>query len=90
LLASPTIREIAESLADDEAVVVLGAGLEAMLAAVIVRGDNNVPTGRLLRTEWSWAWLAEKVIGDVSDGWFLRRWTARGANRPARVAGATR
>jgi tetratricopeptide (TPR) repeat protein len=70
LLASPTIREIAESLADDEAVVVLGAGLEAMLAAVIVRGDNNVPTGRLLRTEWSWAWLAEKVIGDVSDGWF--------------------
>lgn len=70
LLATPTIGEIADSLADDEAVVVLGAGLEAMLAAVIVRGDDDIPTGRLLKSEWSWAWLAENVIGDVSDGWY--------------------
>jgi CHAT domain-containing protein len=69
LLASPSTGEIAATLAGDEAVVILGISFVGTLVTVIRRGDREMPSGRLLLTEWPLSRLVAIFAGEHEDGW---------------------
>lgn len=71
LLESPSIREISASLAKDEAVAIVGLSFKGMLLAVILPGDEDLPTGRFLLDEWPMSRVAQMFIGEQYGGWLL-------------------
>ena len=67
LLESPSIREISASLAKDEAVVILGLSFKGMLLAVVLPGDEDLPTGRFLLDDWSRSRVTQVFMGQIDD-----------------------
>src|SRR5262245_4147300 len=50
-LVPPTLAELGETLAAEEALVCLGSGFRGVLAGIVLRGDRDAPSGRMLFEE---------------------------------------
>nr|QNO48428.1 hypothetical protein HCMIGFPE_00001 [Methanosarcinales archaeon ANME-2c ERB4]QNO48475.1 hypothetical protein PDFDOJNE_00005 [Methanosarcinales archaeon ANME-2c ERB4] len=72
LLISPSISEIATSLVQDEAVVMMGLSFKGTMIAVICPGDENMPSGHFLFEDWTKGKLAGFLTGgEDEDGWLF-------------------
>jgi len=70
-MQSPSIRTIAESLRDDEALAVLGYSPGGVLLALVCSGDADRPTACELLSAASARRIVEGLIGHRHDGWFV-------------------
>jgi len=72
MMTTPSIREIAAVLAQDEAVVILGiTNPGGTLIAVICSDDTELPSGQLIDKDWTLARWLPLFAGDNQDGWIF-------------------